>query len=225
MRLDEGWNQIQFNLSDFTRRAYGTNIPAVQSRFDTDAYALQQEVIAWELPEEVIENAGEGPAQVDLRAIETRNAMSRLMNAYEYTVSQAVTVTGTYNPYEPYNGTPGSQTGQGFTTWSTFKTAYSSAGGDAAWPGFPSLRSGAFARRKRGPRHHLRPGAHQHAGTDQHGGRGHEEADDQQRLTHRDEEYDDQRPFRIGGKIVEIGLDIVHHGEADPSARRGRWQV
>jgi hypothetical protein len=25
MRLDEGWNQIQFNLSDFTRRAYLTN--------------------------------------------------------------------------------------------------------------------------------------------------------------------------------------------------------
>ena len=25
MRLDQGWNQIQFNLSDFTRRAYGTN--------------------------------------------------------------------------------------------------------------------------------------------------------------------------------------------------------
>eukprot|EP00982_Pelagococcus_subviridis_P010346 30989-Pelagococcus_subviridis.AAC.8 len=24
MRLDEGWNQIQFNLSDFTRRAYET---------------------------------------------------------------------------------------------------------------------------------------------------------------------------------------------------------
>lgn len=23
--LQEGWNQIQFNLSDFTRRAYGTN--------------------------------------------------------------------------------------------------------------------------------------------------------------------------------------------------------
>ena len=22
MRLDDGWNQIQFNLSDFTRRAY-----------------------------------------------------------------------------------------------------------------------------------------------------------------------------------------------------------
>ena len=25
MRLDDGWNEIQFNLSDFTRRAYGTN--------------------------------------------------------------------------------------------------------------------------------------------------------------------------------------------------------
>ncbi|XP_073331421.1 cilia- and flagella-associated protein 20-like [Pagrus major] len=25
MKLDEGWNQIQFDLSDFTRRAYGTN--------------------------------------------------------------------------------------------------------------------------------------------------------------------------------------------------------
>lgn len=25
MRLDDGWNQIQFNLSDFTQRAYGTN--------------------------------------------------------------------------------------------------------------------------------------------------------------------------------------------------------
>jgi hypothetical protein len=53
-----------FAIQDY-RRAYGTNIPAVQSRFDTDAYALEQEVIAWELPEETIENAGEGPAQVD----------------------------------------------------------------------------------------------------------------------------------------------------------------
>ena len=24
-RLDQGWSEIQFNLSDFTRRAYGTN--------------------------------------------------------------------------------------------------------------------------------------------------------------------------------------------------------
>jgi len=25
LRTDEGWNQIQFNLADFTKRAYGTN--------------------------------------------------------------------------------------------------------------------------------------------------------------------------------------------------------
>lgn len=25
MKMDDGWNQIQFNLADFTRRAYGTN--------------------------------------------------------------------------------------------------------------------------------------------------------------------------------------------------------
>ena len=25
LRLDAGWNQVQFNLADFTRRAYGTN--------------------------------------------------------------------------------------------------------------------------------------------------------------------------------------------------------
>lgn len=59
--------------------------------------------------------------------------MSRLMNSYEYTVSQAVTVTGSYNPYEPYNGTPGSQTGLGFSTWTNFNTAYGSATGPAAW--------------------------------------------------------------------------------------------
>jgi len=25
LRMDDGWNQIQFNLADFTKRAYGTN--------------------------------------------------------------------------------------------------------------------------------------------------------------------------------------------------------
>ncbi|XP_041868565.1 cilia- and flagella-associated protein 20-like [Melanotaenia boesemani] len=30
MNLNEGWNQIQFNLSDFTRRAYGTNYKKTQ---------------------------------------------------------------------------------------------------------------------------------------------------------------------------------------------------
>jgi len=127
----------QFAINDF-RRAYGTNIPYVQSRYDSEPYALEQEVVAWELPEEVIENAGEGPAQVDLRAIETRNAMSRIMNSYEYTVSQAVSVTGSYNPYEPWNTVPGSQTGLGFETWTDFNTAYAAASGPAAWSALSS---------------------------------------------------------------------------------------
>jgi hypothetical protein len=47
-------------------------------------------------------------------------------------------VTGSYNPYEPYNGTPGSQTGLGFTTWTAFNTAYGTATGPAAWSGATS---------------------------------------------------------------------------------------
>lgn len=114
----------QFAINDF-RRSYGTNIPYVQSRYDSEPYALEQEVAAWELPEEIIENAGEGPAQVDLRAIETRNTMSRLMNSYEYTVSQAVSVTGTYNPYE---------SGLGYTTWTNFDAGYAAGlTGTAPW--------------------------------------------------------------------------------------------
>ena len=122
-----------FAVNDF-RRAYGANIPAVQSRFDSDPYALEQEVVAWELPEEVIENAGEGPAQVDLRAIETRNAMSRLMNAYEVTVSDAVGVTGNYEAATAAN------TALAYGTWTLFQAAAAGLGspvptGPAAWSG------------------------------------------------------------------------------------------
>ena len=125
-----------FAVNDF-RRAYGANIPAVQSRFDSDPYALEQEVVAWELPEEVIENAGEGPAQVDLRAIETRNAMSRLMNAYEVTVSNAVGVTGNYEVATAAN------TALAYGTWTLFAAA---AGGLASpVPTGPAEWSGATA--------------------------------------------------------------------------------
>ena len=105
------------------QRSYGTNIPAVQSRFDSDPYALNQEVIAWELPEEVIENAGEGPAQVDLRAIETRNAMSRLMNAYEVTTAANVSVVANYEP-----GAAGAQLGLAYATWTAYQGAAAAAG-------------------------------------------------------------------------------------------------
>lgn len=60
------------------------------------------------------------------------------MNSYEYTVSQAVTVTGSYNPYEPYSGVPGSQTGLGFQTWTAFNTSYGSATGPGAWSALSS---------------------------------------------------------------------------------------
>lgn len=118
-----------FAVNDY-RRAYGTNIPAVQSRFDSDPYALEQEVIAWELPEEVIENAGEGPAQVDLRAIETRNAMSRLMNAYEVSVADEIAVAGNYEPATA-NGI-----GLSYANWAAYDAAATGLGmatGPAKW--------------------------------------------------------------------------------------------
>jgi len=126
-----------FAISDY-RRAYGTNIPAIQSRFDSDPYALEQEVIAWELPEEVIENAGEGPAQVDLRAIETRNAMSRLMNAYEVAVASAVQGTNSAEVITEYEAASGSYLGLGYGTWGKYSTdadAATIARGPANWAG------------------------------------------------------------------------------------------
>jgi hypothetical protein len=118
-----------FAISDY-RRAYGTNIPAIQSRFDSDPYALEQEVIAWELPEEVIENAGEGPAQVDLRAIETRNAMSRLMNAYEVAVADEVAELAAYEPKTA------NALGLGYATWAAYNAEAGGRGivtGPAKW--------------------------------------------------------------------------------------------
>ncbi|ATW62859.1 major capsid protein [Synechococcus phage S-CBWM1] len=111
-----------FAVGDY-RRAYGANISAVQSRFDSDSYALEQEVIAWELAEEVIQNAGEGPAQIDLRMVETRNAMNRLTTTHEKSVAEAVTVTGSYNPYE---------SGLGFETWTAMASGISGEG-SAHW--------------------------------------------------------------------------------------------
>jgi Phage major capsid protein E len=63
--------------------------------------------------------------------------MSRLMNSYEYTVSQAVTVTAGYNPYEQNTGA-GTQDGLGFQTWTAFDTAYGTASGTAPWSGLSS---------------------------------------------------------------------------------------
>lgn len=58
--------------------------------------------------------------------------MSRIMNSYEYTVSQAVTVSGSYNPYEPNSGA-GNQDGLGFANYTAYDTAYGSASAGSAW--------------------------------------------------------------------------------------------
>ncbi|CAF2051319.1 unnamed protein product, partial [Rotaria magnacalcarata] len=52
MRLDDGWNQIQFNLSDFTRRAYGTNyIETLRVQVYIDFYEkscfLKERLFSW----------------------------------------------------------------------------------------------------------------------------------------------------------------------------------
>jgi len=47
MRLDDGWNQIQFNLSDFTRRAYGTNyIETLRVQVSSCCVGLKYQLVA-----------------------------------------------------------------------------------------------------------------------------------------------------------------------------------
>ena len=78
----------------------------------------------------MIENAGEGPAQVDLRAIETRNAMSRLMNAYEVTTAGSVSVVGNYE------AATATDLGLAYATWGAYNIAAAGLGivtGPANW--------------------------------------------------------------------------------------------
>ena len=46
MRLDDGWNQIQFNLADFTRRAYGeadARVASMGTPFQSVQFVMLQE--------------------------------------------------------------------------------------------------------------------------------------------------------------------------------------
>jgi hypothetical protein len=110
----------QFAIGDY-RRAYGSNIPAVQSRFDTTPFNLNQEVLAWELPIETLEDATDGPAKVDLRIIETRNTMQRLMQSYEATVADAVSTLGIY------------EAPLGYANWTAFQAANAVQAGGGDW--------------------------------------------------------------------------------------------
>jgi hypothetical protein len=100
----------QFAIGDH-RRAPGTNIPFVSSRFDTTPYVLEQESLAYEIPVEILEEAGNGPMQIDLRAMEVKNLVARLQNSYEKVVADVVTNTSVYEP------------GLAFATHTAFATA------------------------------------------------------------------------------------------------------
>lgn len=57
MRLDEGWNQIQFNLSDFTRRAYGKFSLSTLTHF----YVIYVRHTLWDDSLSPSHNAGAAP--------------------------------------------------------------------------------------------------------------------------------------------------------------------
>lgn len=82
MRLDEGWNQIQFNLSDFTRRAYGesrTHCTADISRlFPLSRWSL---LFCWP-QERCFEKKTPSP---------TNNGVTKLINTRIFYVVQALT--------------------------------------------------------------------------------------------------------------------------------------
>ena len=109
------------------KRAYGADIQYAQSRYDSTPFTLEQEVLGWEIPEETIKEAGEGPAQVDLRAINTQDILQKLTLAYENTVAEAVMDASKYE--EATSG----QIGLAYATWDTFKTAAVATAGPANW--------------------------------------------------------------------------------------------
>lgn len=93
---------IQFGKEAFAAgnytRAYGSTILSVSTRYSSEDYTLKQDALAWEIPVEIINAAEEGPAQIKLREIETRNVMSRLDKSYEAEVMSAVQNTALYEP-------------------------------------------------------------------------------------------------------------------------------
>jgi len=107
-----------FAVGDY-RRAYGANIPHVSTQFGSDSYTLNQEALSWEIPEEIIQEAENGPAQIEIRSIETRNVMARLQNSHEKVVADAVSNPAIY------------ESGLAYSTFTNFRTA--NAGPGTAW--------------------------------------------------------------------------------------------
>lgn len=79
-----------FAVGDYTR-ALGANIKYTQSRYDSTPFALKQEILGWEIPEETIQEAEEGPAEVDLVNVNTKDVLKKLTNSYENQIAEMVT--------------------------------------------------------------------------------------------------------------------------------------
>lgn len=122
-----------FAVGDYTR-ALGANIKYTQSRYDSTPFALKQEILGWEIPEETIQEAEEGPAEVDLVNVNTKDVLKKLTNSYENQIAEMVT---DHTAYEPKTA---DQLGLGYETMKTFyddaKTLNIGAGGGTAAVGW-----------------------------------------------------------------------------------------
>lgn len=77
-------------------RAPGTNIQKIQNQFGTRSFALRQEAISWEIPEEIAAEAKSGAAQIDLRQFAAKDAANRMMQSWEVQVATEVTNASSY---------------------------------------------------------------------------------------------------------------------------------
>lgn len=91
-----------------TRRAYTAKVATVSSKFSADTYTLQSNALAYEIPVEVLDEAGclecVNQDAIDLRQIETNNIIARLNRGHELNVINLVTDPATYESAN-YNAT------------------------------------------------------------------------------------------------------------------------
>jgi hypothetical protein len=91
-----------------TRRAYTANVATVNSKFSADTYTLESNALAYEIPVEVLEEAGcltcVNQDAIDLRQIETNNIIARLNRGHELNVINLISLPATYETAN-YNAT------------------------------------------------------------------------------------------------------------------------
>lgn len=83
-----------------TRRAYSAKVATVSSKLTAVTYTLESNALAYEIPLEILEEAGCLTAinqdAIDLRQIETNNIIARLNRGHELNVVSLVTAPATY---------------------------------------------------------------------------------------------------------------------------------